>query len=336
MGSQTLFPIVDLHTHPLIPLYYFRKDLGKNHRRARFFPYTPFGTHIDMPKLKASGVKVIVCCVYAVTRLPYRNCFEAAKAQISLFGQWIANNQETIAHAKTPQELEAITAQGKIAAVLALEGGHHLAGEIGNVKSFRQAGVFYITLVHFLNTPIAQSSLFAGFPSGRPGLRAFGRCLVPALNQSGIIVDVAHCSERAFWEVLENAKAPPIYSHGGSLAICDHPRNLTDEQTRALAKRGGLIGLILYPRYLRRKGFRIGIEGAVAHLRHWLEVCGPEPLAIGTDMNGVMVIREVGDYSGMPRLAEAVEKAFGAAVARKILFENAFGFIKRHWGQPTP
>src|SRR5215510_14580456 len=109
--------IADLHTHPLLPMYYFRKDLGNRHKPARFFPYTPFGTHIDIPRLKESGVQVIVCCVYAINRLPYQNCFEVAKAQINMFEEWLKEHAATFEHAKNAQDLERIISAGKIAAV---------------------------------------------------------------------------------------------------------------------------------------------------------------------------------------------------------------------------
>lgn len=325
-----MLPMADLHTHPLLPMYYFRKNLGSRHRSATFFPYTPLGTHIDIERLKESGVRLIVCSVYAVNRLPHRDCFEAAKSQIKLFDGWVSRHPETLAHAKTPPEIELIIASGKIAAVLALEGGHHLAGDLGHLEFFRQAGVAYLTLTHFLNTAVAESSLFAGFSAG-PALRPFGRRLVEAMNREGMIIDLAHSSERAFWEVLECSKGPLIYSHGGAKPLCDHPRNLTDEQARALAQAGGLIGVILYPRYLRRDTFWGKTEDVIRHLEHWLSLVGPDRPCIGSDMGGVMVVREIRDYAGLPRLQEAIVKAFGETVARKILFENALSFLKQRW-----
>lgn len=330
MGSQTLFPIADLHTHPLLPMYYFRKDLGRRQRSSRFFPYTPFGTHIDIPRLKESGVKLMVCCVFALNRLPYRSCFEVARRQIRLFDKWVLENSGEIAHARSASEIEPIIGSGRIALVLALEGGHHLSGDLSNLDFFREAGIFYITLVHFLNGGIAQSSLFSGFASKTP-LTPFGRDLIQAMNTKKVIVDVAHCSEAAFWKVMEASRTPPIYSHGGSRVFCDHKRNLTDEQARALVKKGGLIGTILYPGYLRRGSVWGKIDDVLRHLGHWLDLVGPEALAIGSDMNGVMVVREIRDYAGMPRLQEAIVKAFGEKVARKALFENVLEYMKRHW-----
>jgi membrane dipeptidase len=327
-----MLPIADLHTHPLLPMYYFRKDLGNRQRPARFFPYTPFGTHIDIPRLKESGVRLIVCCVYALNRLPYRDCFEAAKAQIAMFEEWLAEHAETFEHAKNPADLERIVGAGKIAAVLALEGGHHLAGRLDTLPFFKAAGVFYVTLVHFLNNGIAESSLFTDW-TPEPPLRPFGREVVAEMNRLGLVVDVAHCSETAFWEVMEHSKAPPIYSHGGASALCPHHRNLTDDQARAIAERGGLLGLILYPRYLRRHALFGRMDDAIRHLEHWMKVAGPDSIAIGSDMSGVMVVKDVKDYAHMPRLREAVVAAFGEPLARRILYDNAVDYMKRCWGQ---
>ena len=306
-----MFPMADLHTHPFL-----------------------FRGRIDLPRIRESGVKLITGCVYAFNRLPYRSCFEAARAQIEKFHRWIAENSDLLAHAKSPSEIEPIISSGKIALLLALEGGHHLGGRLENLSYFKEQGIFYMTLVHFLNTKIAKSSLFARF-SPEPALRSFGREVIREMNRKGIIVDVAHCSERAFWEVMECSKVPPIYSHGASKAICRHHRNLTDDQAAALAKRGGLLGLILYPWYLRRHSFRATMEDLLRHLERWLAVAGPDAVSIGSDIGGVMPLREVGDYSGMPRLQEAIVKAFGEATAKKILFENVINYLKKCWQRPV-
>lgn len=325
-----MIPIADLHTHPLLSMYYFRKDLGRPQRPARFFPYTPFGTHIDIPRLKESGVKLIVCCVYALWRLPHKDCFEAAKAQIAMFEEWLAEHAEIFEQAKNPADVERIVGAGKIAVVLALEGGHHLADRLETLDHFHKAGIFYVTLVHFLNNAVAESSLFADW-TPEPPLRPFGREVISEMNRLGLAIDVAHCSEAAFWEVMEHTKVPPLYSHGGAREICDHHRNLTDDQARAIAEKGGLMGLILFPKYLRRHALWGKMDDVIHHLEHWMKVAGPEALALGSDMSGVMVVREIKDYSGMPILREAIVKNFGEPLARKILFDNALNYMKRVW-----
>ncbi len=332
MGSQTLFPIADLHTHPMLPMYYYGKNLRERLPNARFFPYTPWGTHIDVPRLRESGVKLIVCCVYAFNRGTRRNCFEVAKEQIRLFEKWVSEHAEILGHAKNPAEAETIVASGKIAAVLSLEGGHHLAGNLENLRYFRDKGVFYITLVHFLNTAVAESSLLEDF-SPEPPLRPFGRDVIAEMDRLGMVSDVAHCSEAAFWRVLETARVPPLYSHGCAHSLCGHHRNLRDDQARALARRGGLVGVIFYPRYLRRGAFWGTVADVIRHLEHWLKIIGPEAVAIGSDMNGVMVLKDVFDYSQMPVLRQAVVDAFGETLARKILFDNTLNYMKRAWAQ---
>ncbi len=334
MGSQTEFPMVDLHAHPLLPMYYFRKDPRRRHRNSKLFPYTPFGSHIARPRLKESGVKVLVSCVYAFSRLPHRNCFGSAKAQIELFGKWMSNEAETVAHARTPFEIDSITASGKIAVVLALEGGHHTALDLTHLDYFQKMGVFYMTIVHFTNTPVAECCHFSDF-FGERGLRPFGREMITEMNRRGIIVDVAHCSERSFWDVMKHSKVPPIYTHGGARTLCDHHRNLRDEQVEAIARAGGVMGVILYPGFLRKGSFWRSIDDVIRHLEHWLKIAGPEALAIGSDQNGVMVARDLGGYDRMPRLREAIIQAFGEPLAKKILFENSLNYMKRYWGKPA-
>lgn len=323
-----MIPIADLHTHPLLPQYYFRKDLGQRQRTSFCYPYSPFGTHIDLPRLKESGVTLMVACVYALNRLPHKNCFETAKAQIEMFTRWMEEHQDACGHAKSLADAEQIQASGRIAIILALEGGHHVGNDLRNLEYFRQAGVLYITLVHFLNNAAAESSLFADWTPEAP-LKPFGKEMIAEMNRLGIAVDVAHCSERAFWEVMEHVTHPPLYSHGGAHALCNHHRNLTDDQARAIAERGGVLGVMLYPGYLKRHGWRAGVGDVVRHLEHWLKTVGPDAIAVGSDMNGVRVIQDVRDYAGMPRLAEAIMNAFGEPLARRILFENAVNFMRK-------
>jgi membrane dipeptidase len=118
--------------------------------------------------------------------------------------------------------------------------------------------------------------------------------------------------------------------------LADHGRNLTDEQAKAIAAAKGLLGVIFYPGYLKnswRDLLKGTVDDVIRHLDYWLGLVGPDVPAIGSDMNGVMVLKDVRDYSCMPLLAEAVEKRFGEAVARKILFDNALNYVKRVWSR---
>lgn len=329
-----LLPMADLHTHALIPMYYYRKKLATPQPHPLFLPWGPIGTHIDIPGIKASGVKLITFCVYAFNRLPRSNCFENAKAQIRVFETWVSAHSDVLAHAKTPSEIQPIIQSGRTAAILALEGGHHIGNDLENVAYFKSKGIFYVTMVHFINTPVGDTFLTGAFSSNR-GLRPFGRELLRTLEDQGMIVDVAHASETGFWDMLEQARKPPIFSHGACRTVCGHSRNLSDEQSREMIKKGGLMGIILYPHYLRRTAVWGRMEDVTGHIDHWLSLGGENTVSIGSDMSGTMTLREIGDISGMPRLHDALVKRYGESVARKILFDNAMGYLERHWPGAT-
>lgn len=322
--------MADLHSHALLPMYYYRKNLDVRTSRPFYLPYTPFGTHIDVPGIRASGMKLMTFCVYALFRFPHRNCFETAQAQITLFERFVARHSDLLVHARSAAEIESIVRSGKVAAVLALEGAHHLGNSLETMDYFVGKGVFYVTLVHFINTPVGDTYLTTSFSSFR-GLRPFGRDLITEMERRGLIVDVAHASEKLFWDVMEHAKRPPIYSHGGCRKLCNISRNLSDEQSREIIKRGGLIGVILYPHYLRKTGVWGKIDDVVRHIDHWLALGGENALSIGSDMSGVAIVREIGNIAGLPKLQDAMVKKFGEAVSRKLLFDNAVAYLRRNW-----
>lgn len=322
--------MADLHSHALMSMYYWRKTLDTRGRTPWLLPYLPTSSHIDVPRIRESGVKLLTFAVYAFFRWPHRDCFETAKAQIALFEGLVARHPDVLVHAKTPAEIQAAVAGGKIAAVLALEGGHHVGNDPANLAYFKQRGVFYITLTHFINTPVGDTYLASRFTRTK-GLRAFGRRLIGGMEKAGLIVDVAHSSEKGFWDVMEVAKRAPIYSHGGAKSVCRHDRHLTDDQSREIIRRDGLLGVILYPHYLRIGAVWGKMEDVFRHLDHWLSLGGEDHVAIGSDMGGVVLLKEIGDIAGMPRLHDALVKRFGETLSRKILFDNAMGYLKRNW-----
>jgi membrane dipeptidase len=212
-----------------------------------------------------------------------------------------------------------------LGALLGIEGAHALEGQLDNVGAFARRGVRYIGILHF-------SANEAGYPAygrGRrdaDGLTPWGFDLVERCEAENVIVDLAHINKRGFMDVCGVARKPPIVSHTGVLGAFDHWRNIDDEQLRAVADKGGVIGVIFCPRFVGGDG----LEPVVKHLKHILDVVGEDVPALGSDWDGFIVpTKPLKDPRGLPLLTDAL---LAAGVSRrtigKILRDNVMRVLR--------
>jgi microsomal dipeptidase-like Zn-dependent dipeptidase len=150
------------------------------------------------------------------------------------------------------------------------------------VEAFRRRGVVYMTLCHNGNNDICGS---ARYNDEQLGVSPFGAQVIEEMNRVGMMVDLSHAGKRSFYDALEMSRTPIVCSHSSARALCDHPRNLTDDQMRALARKGGVAQVTLYSGFLRKEG-EASIVDAMAHLRHMVDVMGVDHVGIGTDFDG--------------------------------------------------
>jgi len=140
--------------------------------------------------------------------------------------------------ATTAADIRRAAASGEIAALMGMEGGHMIDDDLGLLRSYASLGVRYLTLTHSANTNWADSS---GDAPKHNGLTAFGRDVVRELNRLGVMIDVSHVADKTFYDALEASRAPVIASHSSCRALSNHPRNMTDDMLRALARNGGVV-----------------------------------------------------------------------------------------------
>lgn len=178
--------------------------------------------------------------------------------------------------------------------MFAIENGLALEHRLENVKHFAQRGVVYITLCHNGDNDICDSARGSSLHNG---VSKFGVEVIQEMNKNGIMVDLSHGAEKSFYDALEISSQPIVCSHSNSKALCDVPRNLTDEQMRALAK-GGVAHITLYKGFLTKRG-EATILDAIAHLEHAIDVMGIEHVGIGTDFDGDGTVRGMADASEM-------------------------------------
>ena len=162
-----------------------------------------------------------------------------------------------------------------------------------------------------------------GDGSGRRGAYPFGRQVVPALEQAGILVDVSHASPELFWDVMALAKKPVVASHSNAKAVCGHPRNLTDEQFTAIRDAGGLVGLNFYKGFLNDRPEQAAMEDVLRHAEHFLSLGGEDTLAMGSDFDGAALPADMPGLEAVPQLYELFLRrklspgTFGKALLRQ-------------------
>ena len=196
--------------------------------------------------------------------------------------QIVAANADYLALARTPQQLWDNKRAGRKSIMIGIENGLALEGDLQNVKHFAERGVVYITLCHNGDNDICDS---ARGNNTHGGVSAFGEQVIREMNRLGLMVDLSHAGEKSFYDALDISSTPIVCSHSSCRALCDHPRNLTDEQMRRLAQAGGVMQVTLYNGFLVREG-EATILDAFAHLEHAISIMGIDHVGLGTDFDG--------------------------------------------------
>jgi len=200
-------------------------------------------------------------------------------------------NRKYISIARTPGDLYEDKRNGRKSIMLGIENGIALNGQLQNLQHFVQRGVVYITLCHNGDNDICDSARGCNTHGG-----VFGEQVIREMNRLGIMVDMSHAAEKSFYDALEISSMPIVCSHSSSRALCDHPRNLTDDQMRALAAKGGVAQTTLYPGFLKKDGEATIID-AIEHLEHAIKVMGIDHVGLGTDFDGDGGVKGLADSS---------------------------------------
>ena len=184
--------------------------------------------------------------------------------------------------AYTPADLYRLKSEGKKGIMLGIENGYAIGNDISNIERFRNRGVIYMTLCHNGNNQLCGS---ARFNDEGLGVNAFGEQVIKEMNRVGMMVDISHAGEQTFYDALNISSKPIVASHSSARALCNHPRNLTDDQLKALADKGGVAQVTLYSGFLKEQGIAT-IQDAIDHLNHMVNIMGIEHVGIGTDFDG--------------------------------------------------
>lgn len=235
----------------------------------------------------------------------------------------VAKYKDECGIALTEEDARRLKAEGKKAFFIGIENGYAIGKDIKNVKKYKDMGVLYMTLSHSYDNDICNSS--SNTADASKGLTAFGRKVVKEMNKVGMMIDVSHVSEGTFWDVIKLSKDPIFASHSSVRALCDHDRNLTDEQLRALAKNGGVIQICIYGGYLNKDAKTASVDDVVRHIDHAVKVAGIDHVGIGSDFDGGGgVLGCAGDNDMINITVKLIEKGYSEEDLRKIWGGNFF------------
>ena len=206
----------------------------------------------------------------------------------------VRDNRRYIALARTPEDLWENKHSGLKSIMLGIENGIALEHDLANLRHFADRGIVYMTLCHNGDNDICDSASKSSQTHG--GVSQFGAEVIAEMNRLGILVDMSHAGEKSFYDALDISKKPIVCSHSSARALCDHPRNLTDDQMRALVAKGGVAQTTIYHGFLRSDA-EATILDVMAHLDHAIQVMGIDHVGLGTDFDGDGGVRGLEDSS---------------------------------------
>jgi membrane dipeptidase len=274
--------VVDAHSH-LWDQYIQQKSVGKE----KVFDI------IYAPRLRQGGVSVVTLVVGGDHVVSVKDSYSDlllwnALSRIDMLLQDEVEGCESFILCRSSGDIDNAIAGGKIAVLLALEGGRPLEGKpslnlLSSLRVFYRLGVRSCQLVGNGRNRLADGTAQA---RTKGGLTRFGRDVVKEMNRLGMVIDVAHLIDQGFWDVLELSSDPVIDSHSNARAVCDHPRNISDERIKAMAENGGVIGLNFYAALVNNNGAHPTIGDLIKHINHIAELVGVDHIALGPNFSG--------------------------------------------------
>lgn len=297
--------IIDLHADT--PKFMARGyDLARRHdppalvRRA----LRHIGGHVDLPRMREGGLKAQFFTFWTFPH-PERGSAAEVHRQLDALDRAAATHPDELRLAIGASEVRAAAGSPLRLGFRGIEGGQALEGKLENLDAFARRGVRYLGLLHFSANALGRPQMgFRGDPA--LGLTPFGCEVVDRCKDLGVLVDLAHINRKGFFDAVSRRPGPLLVSHTGVAGVKPNWRNIDDEQLRAVADTGGVIGIIFAPRFIgKRDGSEL--EGVVDHLLHVIRVCGEDAVALGSDWDGfVRPAHGLADPSQLPHLTQAL------------------------------
>jgi len=309
--------VIDLHNDLLENTKGLNYDWGERHTIK----------HTDIPRLIDGGVDAQMFVVW-INPDKSGSYYNYAKQFVSTFKEQINKNSGKIAQARNSNDIEKINKDNKIAGILCVEGGHVIENNIDKLIDLFNDGARYMTITW--NNSLDWAISAADSRSKTQGLSDFGKQVIKTMDSLGMLIDVAHTGIKTIEDIIEVTKNPIIDTHTGAYTLRQHTRNLTDEQLKAIAKTGGVIGVVFYPSFIVSKG-KATIDSVVKHIDYIKNLIGIDYVSLGSDFDGIEST-PIGleDVSKFPDLTIALlKKGYSEVEVRKILGLNFLRVFKK-------
>lgn len=352
--------VIDGHNDVIIESILPGKDISKRLKTG----------HTDIPRLQEGGVDVQVFAVWSDDKKWQKNAFKHANDQIDALEALIKNNPKAIALAKSSADINRIQKEGKIAALIGIEGGNMIEGSITNLEKLYERGARYLTLTWNYNLPWASAAAIEVKTKGSKGkgLNEQGKAIIKRMNELGMMVDLSHAGKQTFYDVLAISSKPVLVSHSNAAALTPHYRNLDDKQLAALKENGGVIGVNFYSEFLDanyksrvkrlykahfkdeaaekpsvdkmyhqlpaklKKQADAPFETVLKHIDYLVSKVGIDHVAIGSDFDGITSPPQgLEDVSKFPMLTKALlEKGYSKEDVAKIMGKNFLRILQEN------
>ena len=275
--------VLTLDTHCDTPMF-FPQGIHFDHRDRKIL--------VDLHKMTEGRQDATIMVAYLPQ--PTENPKAFADSIFDQIEVIVSQNSDYIRIASTPHDLWMNKHMGLKSIMLGIENGIAIDGKLENLQHFVDRGIVYMTLCHNGDNDICDSA--SKTQHTHHGVSAFGEQVIKEMNRLGVLVDMSHAGEESFYQALEISSMPIVCSHSSARALCDHPRNLTDDQMRALAQKGGVAQTTIYHGFLRQDG-EATINDVIAHLEHAIDVMGIDHVGLGTDFDGDGGVRGLANSS---------------------------------------
>lgn len=254
----------------------------------------------------------------------YLNAFEKTLEYIKFYKSQIQKYSTYIAETKSFEDILKNRENKKISAIVSIEGGESIENNIELLNRLHDLGVRAMSLTWNFDNQLAGGSL------NDNGMTEFGYEVVDRMESLNMIVDVSHMSQKSFWDFNSVAKRPYMASHSNSKSVCNHSRNLSDEQLKAIANRGGIVGINMYSEFLSYNKI-VTIDDILKHIEHIANVAGYECICFGCDFDGIKSTPEnISDIVDIYTVIEAISQKYGYDIAEKISNRNFIRFLKEN------
>ena len=314
--------------------------------------------HIDLPKAKKGDLGGGFFAIWVPTSDAQDDDFDAMKAkrydialppsvnpgkalQIAMQEAAILGRLEQIGALEiclTAGQLRRCLESGKLAAIMHMEGAEAIDPDLHVLEVLYRAGLRSLGPVWSRPTIFAEGVpfRFPGSPDTGDGLTELGVNLVRRCNALRIMIDLSHITEKGFFDVAEHSTHPLVATHSNAHALCPHVRNLTDDQLRAIAETDGMVGVNFAASFLRADGRMltdVPLRQMLRHFDHLISIAGEDRVGFGSDFDGALIPREIGDASGLQNLTAAMrDNGYGDDLIRKLCHENWLRVLEMTWG----